>query len=229
MRVQLQACPGWESVRRRHRCARPRRGRHQLPIAMPPPCSLKHEAGNRQRDSDATAQASASGQPVEGLAGFSGGSSPRAIFHAAFNPARTVRPAAAPVAPPTTFHVTWFSMGGDCPNALSAQPVSDPAHAWRRNPSPLARVPRPTAPWSSGRHDGPAKVGPTGRWRHLPLDDLISDVESLGASASGRRRAARLRVRPPRPQEPAMTPPARLRTVVLDCPDPWRWPSSTGR
>ena len=32
-----QGCRGWKSVRRRHRCARPRRGRRQWPIAMPPP------------------------------------------------------------------------------------------------------------------------------------------------------------------------------------------------
>jgi len=66
---------------------------------------------------DATAQASASGQLVAGLAGFSGGSSPRAAFHVAFNPARTVSPAAAPAAPATNFHVIWFTMQGDCPNA----------------------------------------------------------------------------------------------------------------
>jgi hypothetical protein len=75
---------------------------------------------------DATAHASASGQPVEGLAGFSGGSSPRAVFHAAFNPARTARPAAAPAAPPTTFHAIWFTMEGDCPNAPLPNPAAPP-------------------------------------------------------------------------------------------------------
>ena len=92
--------------------------------------SLEHKAGDRRATPDATAQASASGQLVEGLAGFSGASSPARRLPRRFQPGshRQTRRRAGGAADHLPRHLVHHGRG--LPECTPPQPVSrNGAHA----------------------------------------------------------------------------------------------------